>query len=280
MSKNPKDFFMIGGGQKEVSADDLATKIMGIRVHCTFKNEEREVDDTRPIYEIPLMDAMWRKTGGEAIITPVWLPARMKHSRLFPMSEDILRTEAKRLDMTYRLPLPNGQFVRYFNEIYGKDGDPVDGFYRVVAKQGKMWNDIRDKLAKEVDSGRPRRDISLDELMDIYNIAIPKAKFATAQGIDMVSDIELPDDGIQMAGGAESISDPLAGLRRHLTADDFGMEVVMELLTAMGSGNPPDVQMIGALSSLNGRKGDQKRLLKSVGEWLDKETSPSPLAVG
>ena len=66
LAKNKASLFMLGGGQKEISEDDLKARTMTFRVNIECKTDEKEVTATVPIYEHPLLSARYRSLGGEA----------------------------------------------------------------------------------------------------------------------------------------------------------------------------------------------------------------------
>jgi hypothetical protein len=269
------EFIMVGGGQPTISQADLKPKIKGIRVQATFRHDERELTDDRPIYEIPLMDAFWRLTGGEVVINAMWLPPRMMYSRLFDMSEYVLRTEAVRLDTTYRVPSPNGAGRNMFKEIYGREGDAIDGFYRVVAKQARAWNELMEKMRRE---GRVNGAIAQDELQAICNIALPEQKFVHAEGIEMISDIALPEDPVARELEEMGISDRHASLRRYLSGCGFEAEVYMEFLTAIGDGERVTPAMLGSMRSLTGKTSEQKKLARAYAKWSEEQQASTVAA--
>ena len=245
--------FMIGGGQKEVSADDLKHITFSVKVNVECKNDEREVTAVVPIYEHTLLQSMWSRIGGEARLVADWLPAQAKYPRVVKLSRDMLRDEIQRLESTYRVHLPNGTVKNYFKETFGRDGDPITGFYNVINKQVRAWHVLSEKVRKG------HRMIA-EDLVAISHIARPESGFASPDEVSNFEDVTIEGAApVRMEGEIES--DPLADIQNFLYDRNWTSEVVMDLCKLLGDGESPAKIKINDLPSLHGKKAEQARLM-------------------
>jgi hypothetical protein len=252
----PKDtsFFLIGGGQKEVSEDDLKHITFSIKVNVECKNDEREVTAVVPIYEHTLLQSMWSRIGGEARLVSDWLPAAAKYPRMVKLSRDMLRDEIQRLESTYRTHLPNGTVKNYFKETFGRDGDPVTGFYKVINLQVRAWHALSEKVR------RGHRLIS-EDLVAISNIARPESLIASPDEVSNFNDVTIEEGAVPERLEGEIDEDPLADIQNFLYDRNWSSEVVMDLCKLLGDGESPAKIRINDLPSLHGKKADQSRLM-------------------
>lgn len=249
-------FFMIGGGQKSVSDDDLKQLTFTIRCNVECKMDERELTACIPIYEHVLLNAIWKHHGGEAKLVADWLPAMARYPRVTKLSRDMLRDEVKRLGETYRVALPNGNTRNYFKDIYGRDGDPVRGFYKIINLQVRAWHELSAKI-------KNGHRLMSEDLQVISDLALPAELEISPDAVTNFEDVTV-DQGIaapieRMEGELEE--DPLADLGDFLSQRGWNYEVIMDLTKLLGDGEAPTHAKVSQLVSLHGKKSEQARLV-------------------
>ena len=263
----PQPIFMIGGGQKEVTQDDLKHRTFTIRVNVECKTDEREVTAVVPIYEHVLLEARYMPLGGEARITADWLPSQARYPRVVPLSMDNLRDEVKRLEATYRIHLPNGNVRSLFKEVFGRDGDPIRGFYRVLNEQVRAWR----ALERRVLAGHK---LQADDMLKISHIAKPEASEIAPAEVSDFSDGLVDSDGTLPIKGPDEEGvigdDPLADLMEHLGAQGWDAEVIMDLCKALGDGDKVTQVRVNELPSIHGKKALGTKLMADYRVWLKK----------
>jgi hypothetical protein len=259
-----ESIFMIGGGQKEVTEEDLRQITFTIKVNVECKNDEREVTAVVPIYEHVLLSAIWSRIGGEARLVADWLPAAAKYPRMVKLSRDMLRDEVQRLEATYRTHLPNGTVRNYFKDIYGRDGDPIRGFYRVINQQVRAWHALSEKI-------RGGHRLMAEDLLAISNIAKPEATIEMPDEVQDFADVTVEDGGPKkpaplMEGELEE--DPLADLQEFLGGRQWDTETIMDLSKLLGDGDKVTQVKVNDLPSLHGKKAEQARLMSDYKAFL------------
>lgn len=263
----PAAIFMIGGGQKEVTQDDLKARTFSIRVNVECKTDEREVTAVVPIYEHILLEARYQPLGGEARITADWLPSQARYPRVVPLSMDNLRDEVKRLEATYRIHLPNGNVRSIFKEVYGRDGDPIRGFYRVLNDQVRAWR----ALERRVLAGHK---MQADDMLKISHIGKPEANEIAPVAVSDFRDGLVDSDGTLAIQAPEVDGvigeDPLADLMEHLGANGWDAEVIMDLCKALGDGDKVTQVRVNELPSIHGKKSQGTKLMADYRAWLKK----------
>lgn len=268
----PSSIFMIGGGQKEVSDEDLRSITFSIKVNVDCKNDEREVTAVVPIYEHALLAQMWSRIGGEARLVSDWLPAAANYPRVVKLSRDMLRDEIQRLESTYRVHLPNGTAKNFFKEVFGRDGDPITGFYRVINLQVHAWHALTKKL-------RNGHRLISEDLVAISDLAKPVSQIASPDEVHDYTDITVESGGERVEGIIED--DPLADIQNFLYGRDWSSEVVMDLCKRLGDGESPSKIKVNDLPSLHGKKADQSRLMSDFKMYLARdEKRKSDIALG
>jgi hypothetical protein len=256
--------FMIGGGQKVVTDDDLKQITFSIKVNVECKNDEREVTAVVPIYEHALLSLIWSRIGGEARIVADWLPAQAKYPRIVKLSRDMLRDEVQRLEATYRTHLPNGTVKNHFKDLYGRDGDPVRGFYKVINQQVRAWHELSDRV-------RGGYRIIAEDLLSISNLARPEGTIEAPDLVTNFDDVTIEDgekkeEQFKMEG--EIDEDPLADLQQFLYQRNWESDVVMDLCKILGDGDTGNKVKVNELPSLHGKKGEQTRLMNDYKAFI------------
>lgn len=259
----PSSIYMVGGGQKEVSDEDLRAITFSIKVNVECKNDEREVTAVVPIYEHALLTQMWSRIGGEARLVSDWLPAAAKYPRVVKLSRDMLRDEIQRLESTYRVHLPNGTAKNFFKEVFGRDGDPITGFYKVINLQVRAWH----ALSEKVRNGH--RMIS-EDLVAISNLAKPPSQIASPDEVFNYDDVTT-EDGSRTPVEGEIEEDPLADIQNFLYSREWSSEVVMDLCKRLGDGESPSKVKVNDLPSLHGKKAEQARLMSDFKAYLARD---------
>lgn len=266
--------FMIGGGQKEVTEEDLKQITFTIKVNVECKHDEREVTAVVPIYEHVLLAAMWSRTGGEAKLVADWLPAAAKYPRLVKLSRDMLRDEVQRLEATYKTHLPNGTVKNHFKDIYGTDGDPIRGFYRIINQQVRAWHALSDRI-------RLGHRLLAEDLLAISNLARPASSLESPDLVSNFDDVTVESghekqQPERMEG--ELDDDPLAALQDFLYSREHSSEVVMDLCKMLGDGDGK--VKVNDLPSLHGKRGEQSRLLADYKAFLAQAEKKAAAAKG
>lgn len=258
-----KNFHMLGGGQKEVNHDDLLPRTLTIRVNVECKTDEREVTATVPLYEVPLLKLRYNSEGGSARVTADWLPNKMRFSRLVVLTNDMLRDEIKRLEGDYRIHQANGGVRSLFKDVYGRDGDPIRGFYAVIAKHVKAWKKIE---ARIVGGGAKLSD---EDLNDLVGMATPRTEFDVVDAADDLRDrtLDLPDID---DGSAKDIlpEDPMADLQEFLGRKGYDVDIIIELCKAIGDGKDVTSGLLMQMPSMHGKKGEARKLLADHRAWV------------
>lgn len=260
-AKPKNDFVMLGGGQKEVSQEDLEFLTTTVRVNVECKTDEKEVTATVPIYEVPLLQARYRSLGGEARLVAQWLPAKMKYTRIIPLSLDMLRDEVTRLEGSYVVFLQNGGKKSLFKEIYGKNGDPIKGFYRCINLQSKAWKGLNNKI-------RDGHRLIDEDLVAISNLALPQETFERPERQIDISDATMEGDDAAPDTDGSEIADPMADLQTWLSEKNWDSEIIMDLCRLLGDGVAVTQVNVKDLPSLHGKRGQQTRLLADFKSFM------------
>ena len=260
LAKNKASLFMLGGGQKEISEDDLKARTMTFRVNIECKTDEKEVTATVPIYEHPLLSARYRSLGGEARLTAQWLPSKSKFTRVVPLSLDMLRDEVTRLEGSYTVHMQNGGKKSLFKEVYGRDGDPIKGFYRVINLQVKAWNKLQEMI-------RNGHRLSDEDLQAISDLAKPVETFDAPMRETDFQDASIEDSADQ-EDETPSIQDPMADLQAFLTDRNWETAIIMDLCKMMGDGEGANRVNVKDLPSLHGKRAEQTRLMADFRSFM------------
>jgi hypothetical protein len=262
----PAPLWMIGGGQKEVTGDDLKKRTFTVKVNVECKTDEREVTAVVPIYEHVLLEARYKREGGEARLTSDWLPSAARYPRVVPLSIDNLRDEVKRLKATYRVHLQNGGVRNFFEDIYGRDGDPVKGFFDIVNKQVRAWRELEARVKQGY-------RMVAEDLVKISHLVHPDESDATIPEIEDLSDglidaeapamIAAPDD-------EDTIIDPLSDLQAFMYKKGWDSEIIMDLCKAVGDGDRINQARVNQLPSLHNKKAERQKLMTDFRAWTTK----------
>ena len=166
----------------------------------------------------------------------------------------MLRDEIRRLEETYKTHLPNGTVRSHFKDIYGRDGDPIAGFYRVINKQVRAWHELQAKI-------RNGHRLIAEDLLAISNIANPEAHIASPDEITDFSDVSIEEGGSHQVMEGEIDADPLADMMDFLSARNWSADVIMDLSKLLGDGENVTQVKVNSLPSLHGKRGEQLRLM-------------------
>jgi len=270
--KQDPNFFMIGGGQKEVSARDLSAHTRTIRVNVNVKTDDRELTAAVPLYEVVMLQWMYMPIGGSVEVSTQWLPPRAKYPRVCVLSLDMIRTEIKRLSENYVRHSASGK-QNGFEQVFGKDGNAIAAFFKLLDRQHKAWAKLEDKAASD-----PNWRMSQEDIQDIVDLAKPESSELEPMKLEDFTDRMIMGDA-QTAGtgkvkseeapGVEEFAnDPAADLQEFLGKQGYDTAVIMDITRLVSGREKITKNLLSTLPSLHGKRSEINQLMRHFNQWL------------
>lgn len=249
-------------GRGEASTRPVGAAIM---VNINIDDVDRSVGVCAiPAYEVGLLAARWRPTGGSLTILADW-PGNM--SRVRRLTHDAVMAEIVRLRTTYVIPQAQGK-RDLFAEIFGTGRDIRFG--KVMAQQYKAWRALEragkpvtvEDLTKLVADAMPA-DIEALEIEMEDTISGDLAQGAdpalVAKGTDPADDDALDGEGFD--------TDPTVIFQQYLLGKGVIGDTNADLCTLYGDGRlnarPLDIKVFDVVrgATTKARKGELLELV-------------------
>lgn len=243
---------MIGGGQPAVTQADLTPRTFTIRVNVDCKTEDKEGTAVVPIFEARLLRMKHMHHGGDATVTSMWLPDKMKYPRKVPLSTDNLRDIIGRLQSVYVIHQPNGSKRVLFSELFGPGMAGIRRFYDVIRDQAKAWR----KLEQRIAGGHKATSEDFEAIAALADHMTPEIE------PDIESDAMAPAATVPGLPDELDIVDPMADLQEFFAEKGVDTEVIMDVCKVIGDGETITGVMLQGLPSLAGKRSRAYEILK------------------
>jgi len=161
---------VVFGGDEQVHLHDMKQVTFGVMCEMVFTTDDRgSISATRPLYEWPLLKAVYQRRGGSGEIKDTWLyhplTGAPQQPREVPLSRYVLMAEQARCEKNYVYMLASGK-QSIFEKIYGVG--VTNRFVKVVNDQARAWNSLKAQMLSE-----KRHKPTLVELERLAAIADP-----------------------------------------------------------------------------------------------------------
>jgi len=250
-------------------------QVVAFAVMCNVvcSTDGREVITSRPLYEFPLLKRMYQARGGDAKIEAAWLVNPRTGSdalaRTVPLTRHTLRMEMGRCQAAFRLPRPNGEPRKLFDEVYGIGA--TNRFVEAVKAQAKAYKALVAKYAA-ANAARPKHSLpalpTADEWLAIAALAEPPATAVDA--LEALEALEaVPDTQVEGFTPIDDSKDGATELMVFLTAANMAPDAAQAIAT-LHADNRVSIDTLRSHPAFNGKKDAIREGLALYQKWLDK----------